>query len=391
MTRVLYWGDSPLVGTGYGRLAAAILPELARAGHRVRAIGMSASPHDPRVSNVGGVELLSVPASARGHADAFELLSRDADVVFAICDPSSAPPRELVGNRRSILYTGTDWPCSRSVGTEIEAWDIVVAANRYGRSCIEQGARPRRLEVIPHGMDLATFRPGPSSARERLGIGVEDVLLVNVAQNTRKKNLPALLDAFATFRRELEQQKRRAVLYLHTAAVDAAPPWGVRIDLLACAAACGLVVGRDVLFPKSAPPHGPGNSPAELAELLRAADAFVSSSLSEGWCLPMTEAMACGVPVVVPYHTAFEELTGGGERGYLCACAGRNWIPELDAHRPHISPSAIAAGLLAWWNDRRDDPELLAAMIDSARAFTDGLDWSRVLPEWLTQFRRLAP
>lgn len=41
-----------------------------------------------------------------------------------------------------------------------------------------------------------------------------------------------------------------------------------------------------------------------MAQLYQAADAYVSSSLGEGWNLPLCEAAACGLPVIAPRHTA---------------------------------------------------------------------------------------
>ena len=386
MSRILYIGDSPLVGTGYGRLAGAILPALARAGHNVDAIGLSASPATPKTMRVDGIELLSVPVTASGWREAFAHLVGAADVVFAIGDPHAVPPRDAIGDARAVMYTGTDWPCSRDVGAELERYDVVVAANRYGRRCIEASSRPKRLEVIAHGMDLATFKPAASSpARARLGLGVEDVLVVNVATNTRRKNLPALIDAFAQFRGELAREGRRAVLYLHVQPVAAIAP-EITINLPAVAHACGLVAGRDVLFPSSPVPHGPGSSSADIAEVLQAADAFISSSLSEGWCLPMSEAMACGTPVIVPGHSAFADVA---ELATVYSVTGRDWIPELGAHRPHVSAAAIYSGLRGWWRARLAGE--LAPVIAKAREWTDALDWSRVLPEWISLFRRLAP
>lgn len=42
----------------------------------------------------------------------------------------------------------------------------------------------------------------------------------------------------------------------------------------------------------------------DMAGIYRSTHAYVSTSLGEGWNLPLTEAAACGLPCIVPKHTA---------------------------------------------------------------------------------------
>ena len=45
-----------------------------------------------------------------------------------------------------------------------------------------------------------------------------------------------------------------------------------------------------------------------MRSLYGAADLLLTTSLGEGWGLPVTEALACGTPVVVPMHTSLMEI-----------------------------------------------------------------------------------
>jgi glycosyltransferase involved in cell wall biosynthesis len=52
-------------------------------------------------------------------------------------------------------------------------------------------------------------------------------------------------------------------------------------------------------------------SDAELAILVKNASLCVIPSLYEGFCLPMVEAMACGVPTVASNGSCIPEISGG--------------------------------------------------------------------------------
>jgi len=74
-------------------------------------------------------------------------------------------------------------------------------------------------------------------------------------------------------------------------------------ELLESARACAGPRGS-VIFTGALPD-------ADLATLLKAATLVVIPSLYEGFCLPMVEAMACGVPAVVAGSSCLPEVSGG--------------------------------------------------------------------------------
>jgi glycosyltransferase involved in cell wall biosynthesis len=52
-------------------------------------------------------------------------------------------------------------------------------------------------------------------------------------------------------------------------------------------------------------------SDADLATLVKSAFLCVIPSLYEGFCLPMVEAMACGVPTIASSSSCMPEISGG--------------------------------------------------------------------------------
>lgn len=136
------------------------------------------------------------------------------------------------------------------------------------------GVPPDRITMIPNGVDLDEFRPGPPESRAALGLpdsaGAPVALFVGDIRNTRK-NLDTVLHAMARVPR-----LNLAVV----GALDGSP------------------------FPKMADRLGVGDRVhflgyrTDVARLMRACDLFVFPSRYEPFGLVVLEAMASGMPVV---------------------------------------------------------------------------------------------
>jgi alpha-1,6-mannosyltransferase len=137
----------------------------------------------------------------------------------------------------------------------------------------------KNVEHVPFGVDTATFRPGAASedARRELlgGEPPSTAVLVGVGRFSFEKRWDVVLDAFATVR-----ARRPAVLVLYgdgpeRARLERAAPPGVRF--------AGFVQDR-----------------ARLAAALASADLLLHGCPYETFGLGVAEAVACGLPVVVP-------------------------------------------------------------------------------------------
>lgn len=92
---------------------------------------------------------------------------------------------------------------------------------------------------------------------------------------------------------------------------------------------------------------------ADTAEVLRALDAYVLSSTTEGFSIACCEAMAAGVPVVATRSGGPEQILDGGRCGLLA--------------RPE-DPHALAAALLRMANSPDDRRSLSSAAMQRVRA-----------------------
>jgi glycosyltransferase involved in cell wall biosynthesis len=357
--------------------AAPDFPDPAAYPYRiVPAVGL---PQDP----FGARTFIRIVASAR----AYDLLLVQNDLQAT--HPAAGYLRALRdrGGRLPplIYYFPIDCSVRRDLAGLLEIADVAVTCTLYGREEVRRTFPDRACAVIPHGVDCRAFRPldERDAVRDRFrdvnGLPRNTLVACTVAANTIRKDLARALAAFAQLRAAVTAP---TAFYLHTVPVTNG------IDLNAAASACGLAVGRDVIFPRDYHPLRPV-SDAAMNELYNASDVYFTTTLGEGWGLPVTEAMAAGLAVVAPRHTSLAEL-GGEERAVLYECPERIWV-DNSGYRPLGLMRDIVAALargLSLSGEARD------RMTSAARAYTSALDWSIVGPRWAAladELRAAAP
>ncbi len=159
------------------------------------------------------------------------------------------------------------------------------------------GVSPEKIRVIYHGYDRNTFNlspadPGKQSVLfERYGITVPYIFHHGTVQP--RKNLDRLIRACQILWAKGTDWRHQVVL---------AGPLGWDYGPVQ-EAAQNAGPGR-VVFTGALPDE-------DLALLLKGAALCVVPSLYEGFCVPMVEAMASGVPTVVSNSSCFHEVSGG--------------------------------------------------------------------------------
>jgi len=387
---ILYWGDAPTVHTGFGVVARHVLGALFDAGYEISCLGINTIPDfvDRSVYPYDIVSAAALNDDPHGYRVLMRVLGAHTyDALFIQNDVhighAAAGYLRTLASRGVklppiIYYYPVDCGVRRNLTGMLELADVIATCTTYGWRETEAAGKSRAPVVIPHGVDSQAFRPladrqGVREAfRRKLNLPADAQLICSVGANSARKDLARTIAAFAELRRAAPG--RASALYLHTMPADNG------LDLNEAVAACGLAVGRDVIFPAGYHPMR-GLSDDGLNQVYNAADLYFTTTLGEGWGLPITEAMAAGLAVVAPRHSSLQELGGDG-RAVLYECRERVWV-DNSGYRPFGRMDDIVAALARV----ASLPDLeRRRMTEAAREFAKGLDWTNVVPRWVTLF-----
>ena len=308
--RIVWHSAAPWAPTGYGGQTATFTPRLRDLGHELilsafwglqGAVwewdGMPVYPSDDQWGHLYLPEIMRqhAPAQLITLMDVWPLspamLESFGDVACWVpIDHAPIPPKVA-----QVLREGRARP---------------IAMSRFGEQELQnEGLDPL---YVPHGVDTNIFKPInlDRTSPEEVGLPADRFIVGMVANNMGhtppRKGFTQALTAFAEFQR----RHADAFLYLHTNMTGGTgPKKGIRLD--------HVCDSRNI--PQSAVGFAPqfeyevGTlSNKALAALYNSMDVLLNPSYGEGFGIPIVEAQACGVPVIVTDWTSMPELVGAG-------------------------------------------------------------------------------
>jgi len=284
-----------------------------------------------------------------------------------------------------IAWGPIDAPLTSRMANYVREAFRVVAYSKFGYSQLLRFFPPVRVNYIPHGVDIDIFKPLGENirmeVREKLHpkpIPEDAFLVVTVGANWgERKMLPFLMLVF----KEFLAKHKDAYLYLHT---NVCEPFPHGYDLLEFAREIGII--ENIRYPIANTIVDPATK-QELAVLYSAADVYLSTSIGEGFGMPLLEAQACGVPCIAPDNSSQTELIQG--HGWSTKEVDDFvfvpvWIPTLQAYRvPSMS------SLLEALEDAYNSPSKREEYAKRSREFSLQYSWDKIIPLWVNLLKEV--
>lgn len=309
--RILLHSNAPWVKTGYGQQTGLFAPRFRDLGHEVAIsafYGLSGTETEWQ-----GIPVY--PAGARPNGYGIDMVPYfyqkfNADIVIILADAwvGHSKVDELAKLNVANWLPVDAAPLSRrDFNYLIASGAYPIAMSGFGRQMLtDANLRPY---YGPHGIDLTVFRPRTDDAdrnelRAELEI-TEDTFVVGMNAANRDLWRKGFFEQFTAFAR-FHAQHPDSRLYVHTMVEH---PNG--LDIISLARSCGIEDA--LLVPEQGPMvAGEIGSAALVRNFYHLIDLYSGCSLAEGFGIPIIEAQACGVPVVVTDASAMTELCDSG-------------------------------------------------------------------------------
>lgn len=242
--------------------------------------------------------------------------------------------------------------------------------SQYGVDITKQSLG-RDIDYAYHGIDHDVFNVNGRRDEVRRMLGWEDKFVINcVAANVKRKQWPRLLQAISILKQQYKQKD--IVLYAHTVPFDNYWLEGWNLPVLTQA----FGVYDEVVFnPKLSEHHAAisekdNSEIPSLVDMYNASDLFVLPSQVEGFGLPIAEAMACGVPVIVTRYGAGWEVASPAGFGVR----PRDWeVHKSGTMYANIDPAELAKMILKLKRNPRERDRAVEKGLERVKDFT----WNR--------------
>ena len=264
-----------------------------------------------------------------------------------ICDRGSTHQRyqeRIVTDEHRLWGVDTEVSDPRDTVREEKIYDladaITVPSSFAQRSFIESGVPAEKIHVIPYGVNLSNFAKVSDPAK-----GTFEVLFVGAV--ALRKGVPYLLEAFSQIKHPAKRLRVVGAMSPCMKQVLNRLPQD-KVDFLGA-------------LPQSS-----------IAQFMSSSHVLVLPSIEDGFGLVLSQALACGCPVISSTNTGGQDLFTDGEEGFVVP------IRDVGALKERMERLA-------------DDPELQRRMSEAALRRAKHLGgWTQYGSLWEGLLRRLT-
>jgi len=317
--RILFNSNAPWSTSGYGTQMYDLLPQVVKEGYPTAQIafyGLEGGKLSldnvtfyPRIADVWGNDSMPI------WGDDF-----NADVTITLQDIWVLDPNVLKNLRRWIAYVPIDHdPVPPPIVERLRLAYRIVTYSQFGYNELKRVGL--HSTYIPHGVDTTVFKPQKKQEARKMFNLPQDVYLFGMVgankDNPPRKSFQEAMEAFKMY----HDRHPKSAIYFHTL-LDQQNGFPIH----EYAKFLGI---QDVVF------HIPPKNQlfdidrAKLATIYNMFDCLLEPSRNEGFGVPIIEAQACGVPVIVNNITAMPELVIEGVTGEICEVATKAFTPLL--------------------------------------------------------------
>ena len=293
--RCVVISDFSMQGSGYLNIAAPLCNGLADCGFQIKVfgIGYNGEQHPYNFSIIPTRNIQEISAMLGN----FQLLWKPDVVIVALDIPYQQMVFD-VSNKIGIPQIGItaieSGPVCFTWALILQRINKIFTISQLGADeCIKKGVEAEHLYV---GMDTKAWRKAISEEKEKiresLGIGKDEFVILTVADNQERKNLSKAFEIVSKFKKMTKAQIRYILVTREHSKVG----WKLR-DL-----AVDFEINSNLMILER------GMSFKQLWGIYVMSDVFLLSSKAEGLCMPVLEAMSCGIPVIATNTGALTEL-----------------------------------------------------------------------------------
>lgn len=311
--RILWSSNGVNCSSGYSTQTKMIIDHIKEEGFEIRTQAFFGLMGGKTV--IDGIETYPRLNATWGE-DGLVLHSKDmnADAVITLQDIWPLDINWLKQIKYWIPYVPIDGlPLSPHIKARLNLAHEIITFSKFGQKTLKDNGFSSTY--IPHGVDTKVLYPRDKATARKMYKLPQDKFIFGVVaankDNPSRKSYQEIIDAFAQF----SANHPDCVLYVHTNLLD--PRGGFPIKEY-----CAMKGILDKVFMLDDYTMQFKLDREAMAHLYSAFDILLNPSSSEGFGVPILEAQACGVPVIVNNCQSMPELCGSGE---ICEVGYKRW------------------------------------------------------------------